>query len=89
MTKKEKRLQKMRQNPREVTFDELIHVLEDYGFIVRPGKGSHYSARAEIKNRVTTLTFAKPHSGQKHIHPVRVKKAIQYVDEIESESNDG
>ena len=45
MPPKERRLRKARQNPKDVTFDELCRLYEDHGFSVQPGKGSHYAAR--------------------------------------------
>jgi predicted RNA binding protein YcfA (HicA-like mRNA interferase family) len=41
MTKREKRLEKIRRNPKAVSKDELDQVLNDYGFVRREGKGSH------------------------------------------------
>jgi hypothetical protein len=44
MTKREKRLEKIRQNPKNVHFEDLDQVLQDYGFERRqPRSGSsHY-----------------------------------------------
>ena len=85
MTKKEKRLQKIRRNPREVTFDELVSVLEDQGFNFRKGRGSHYFSDAQIGDRVWTVTIVKPHGDQKYIHPKAVKRILKYIDEMRSE----
>lgn len=41
MTKREKRLKNIRQNPKHVSKDDLEQVLLDYGFLRREGKGSH------------------------------------------------
>ena len=43
MTKREKALRKMRNNPKEVRFNDLAKVLEQYGFEVRKTGGSHKS----------------------------------------------
>lgn len=80
MTKREKRLQKIRQNPRNVSFDELQQVLEDYGFEQRKSKGtSHRFFHLKINERSWSLTipFKKP-----HIKEVYVKDALEAVDEI-------
>lgn len=80
MTKRDKRLEGIRQNPKNVSFDELKQALEDYGFIMRPSKGSsHHFFRAEINERVWSLTipFRKP-----HIKLIYVKKALNAIDEI-------
>lgn len=80
MTKREKRLQKIRQNPRNVPFDDLKSVLEDYGFVMRTGKGtSHRFFFRKIGDRAWPLTipFKKP-----HIKFVYVKQALEAIDEI-------
>ncbi len=80
MTKKEKRLTKIRQNPRNVSFQDLRQVLEDYGFVMREGKGtSHHFFLVQIDDHVWTLTipFKKP-----HVKAAYVKKAIKAIDEI-------
>jgi len=41
MTKRTKRLEKIRQNPKHVNKEQLEQVLLDFGFIRREGKGSH------------------------------------------------
>ena len=80
MSRKQKRLQKVRQNPKNVTFDELRRVLEDFQFEMRPSQGtSHHFFRAEIKRRVWSMTipFKRP-----HLNVVYVKKALFMLDEI-------
>ena len=83
MTKREKRLQKMRRNPRNVTFDELMRVLEDYRFVIRQGKGSHYFANAVIGDRVWTETIVKSHGGKKYVHPKTIKRILRHIDEMD------
>jgi len=39
MTKRQKRLQKLRQNPKDVSFEELRQVLEDHGFVLDHATG--------------------------------------------------
>lgn len=34
LTKRQKRLQKLRQSPKDVSFEELRQVLEDHGFVL-------------------------------------------------------
>lgn len=50
MPPKERRLQKARQNPGNVKFEELCRLYEDHGFTVQSGKGSHYVARLSGSN---------------------------------------
>lgn len=80
MTKREKRLDKIRQNPRHVTFDDLRILLEDHGFERKGGKGtSHHVYRAEIDGQVWTLTipFKRP-----HLNATYVKQALLAIDAI-------
>jgi predicted RNA binding protein YcfA (HicA-like mRNA interferase family) len=77
MSKREKRLQKLRQNPNHVDQDTLDRVLTDYGFVKREGKGSHqiyqHSARA------TPLVVA---SHGKHVPAYVVKQALAAIDAL-------
>ena len=41
MTRRQKRLAKIRNNQKNVSKSELDQVLRDYGFVMREGKGSH------------------------------------------------
>jgi predicted RNA binding protein YcfA (HicA-like mRNA interferase family) len=76
MTKREKRLQKMRRNPRGVRFSELRQVLEDHGFKLARVSGSHHTFRAEIRGRVWTQTLPRK------ILSVYVKQVLKSIDEI-------
>jgi len=41
VTRREKRLQRIERNPRNVSRKDLISLVEAYGFVRRGGKGSH------------------------------------------------
>jgi hypothetical protein len=84
MAKKDKRLQKMRQNPKTVTYDILVSVLEAHGFVITQGKGSHVDARFELGSRVWRDTLVKPHGDKKYLSPAAVKKTLKHIDEIEA-----
>ncbi len=78
MAKRDKRLQKLRQNPKNVSLDELKQVLKEHGFWLDRIVGSHHIFRAEIRERVWKLTipFKKP------VKIIHVKQALQAIDEI-------
>ena len=66
MTRRDKRLERMARNPRNVSRNELISLLEAYGFVYRGGKGSHvcykHSALPEVKRTIpmkVTETYVK------------------------------
>jgi predicted RNA binding protein YcfA (HicA-like mRNA interferase family) len=87
MTKREKRLQKIRQNPKNVSFEDLRQVMEDHGFIVDRSSGSHYQFRAAVGDRMWKLTipFHRP-----HVKTPYVSKALRAIDEIiQAQSADG
>lgn len=58
MTKKAKLLERIRNNPRDATFDEVRKLLRDEGFRERHPKGgsSHYIYYHESLDRIVTLT---------------------------------
>ena len=78
MAKRDKRLQKLRQNPKNVSLDELRQVLENYGFWLDGVVGSHYIFRANFGERVWKLTI--PYN--KPIKIIYVKQALVAIDQI-------
>ena len=78
MSKREKRLQKIRQNPKDVSFDELNQLLQDYDFELRRVTGSHHIFEYNFKEE--RLKFILP------LHrPVKlyyVKDALRLIDLI-------
>lgn len=83
MTKREKRLKKIRQNPKNVTKDELDVVLRDFGFEARAGKGSHsVYQHPNLQNPIVIATHAA------HVPAYIVKQALEAIDQIISEVED-
>jgi predicted RNA binding protein YcfA (HicA-like mRNA interferase family) len=80
MSKREKRLSKIRQNPKHVSKDELDQVLVDYGFINREGKGSHtvYQHPGEETPIVVAV-----HG--KHVPAYIVKQVLAAIDRIDQQ----
>ena len=83
MTKKEKALLRLRQNPKNVRFDNIDLVLEYFGFERRqPGGGSsHYFYR--YKQYRITIARHIP-----FIHSDAVKDVLRVIDEILNEDAD-
>lgn len=76
MSKKEKRVKKIFQNPKNVSFSELDKVLKDVGFRVRqPGSGSshyiYYKEQLQI-----TVPYKKP-----FVREVYVKRVLEIIGE--------
>jgi len=78
MTKRQKRFQRLRQNPKNVSFEQIKQVLEDYGFEHIRTSGSHHTFIAVIgeRNWRLTIPFQRP------IKVPYVKQAIDAIDEI-------
>ena len=78
MTKRDKALRKMRNNPKEVRFNDLAKVLEEYGFKRRKTGGSHQVlTRGQYR---IIVPFRKPHL-------LEVKDALRVLDRILGEEN--
>jgi predicted RNA binding protein YcfA (HicA-like mRNA interferase family) len=84
MTKREKRLQKLRQNPNDVTLKELELVLLDFGFTFRQAVGSHHTYYVVIDgvSKLLTVPYHRP------IKAIYVKKALKLIDQIIAQNED-
>jgi predicted RNA binding protein YcfA (HicA-like mRNA interferase family) len=79
MTSSHKALQKIRQNPKNVRFEEIDALLRSFGFEKRQ-KGSHaVFTRADLQLAIT-IPYRKP-----FILPVYVKQILKLLDEISDE----
>ena len=77
MPRPNRRLAAARTNPRNVSFPNFCRLLEDAGFVVRTGKGSHYLARHPDKD--LRLTFPR-HNPMKIGY---VSRALKMIDSLE------
>jgi hypothetical protein len=77
MTHKEKLLERLRNNRKNVRFEELDMLLTDYGFAVRQPRGgsSHFIYRRG--KRIITIACHEP-----FVHPKAVKEVLEAIDEI-------
>ncbi len=84
MTRRQKRRQKIAQNPKNVRFEDLRRLLEDYGFELKRTKGSHNSFVSYIADEKTTIVipFRRP------LQQVYVEKVLNILDEIEPLESD-
>jgi hypothetical protein len=75
MTQREKLLQKLRNNPKNVRFEDLDKLLTWYEFERRsPSSGSHYVYRRQ-GCRPITIPYRKP------LKSVYVRKALALIEE--------
>ena len=76
MSKREKRLEKIRQNPKNVRFDDLDRVLQDQGFErTQPRGGSSHYVYVHGE-QVITVPYKRP-----FVKTVYVKEALKLLDE--------
>ena len=85
MSKREKRLQKIRQNPNNVSIDELAQVLKDYGIEYDHATGSHHIYRYTLNGQKLRLSI--PY--RKPIKAIYVKESILVIDQIRAEQQEG
>jgi len=80
VTKRQKRLDRIRRNPKTVRFEDLDGLLIDFGFKRRQPRGgtSHYIyVRGQLR---LTIPMNRP-----HLREVYVKSVLKLLDEIENE----
>lgn len=79
MTKKEKTFERLKRNPRDVTFEEAQRLLGDFGFGERQPKGgsSHYIYYHESLDKIVTLT-----KGTKTLPIYQVKDALRAIQRL-------
>ncbi|RME59219.1 type II toxin-antitoxin system HicA family toxin [Candidatus Parcubacteria bacterium] len=75
MSKREKDIEKLRRNPKNVRYAELESILLRSGFEKIPGKGSH--TKFVLGDRILVVPFKKP-----FLKPLYVKQALQALDDI-------
>jgi predicted RNA binding protein YcfA (HicA-like mRNA interferase family) len=78
MSKKDKVIKKIKQNPSGVRFREIESLLLGLGFTKRQSGSSHCIYRKEDK----IIMIVKPHKGEKFTALVDVKKVLKYLEEI-------
>jgi hypothetical protein len=78
MSRRQKRLERIRQNPKNVSVADLRLVLEDYGFEYRKTVGSHYTFTYLLEDKIHlfVVPFRRP------VKPVYVKRALKIIDHI-------
>ncbi|PKO12690.1 MAG: toxin HicA [Chloroflexi bacterium HGW-Chloroflexi-10] len=76
MSKKEKALAKLRQNPKNVRFEEIETILNRLGFVKRQDGTSH--ARFTLGSHIIDVPKRKP-----YVKPIYVKLLLEELDKIE------
>ena len=80
MTKRQKRVKKIFQNPRTVSFSELDRVLRDFGFAVRqPSSGSSHYVYTK-KDIQISVPFKRP-----YVKEIYVKRVLELIGDENNE----
>lgn len=79
MTKSEKTIEKMRNNPRDWQISDLEVIASRLGIAVRKGKGSHVSFTHPKWAEILTVPAHRP------IKPVYVAKFVLLIDVLKQE----
>lgn len=87
MSKDKKRWDKIRNNPKTVTFDVLITALRRYGFEIYlgRGKGSHARVRFVLGDLIWGYTIPRH---RQYVKAVYVKGIIAMIDDINNHLED-
>lgn len=75
MSRLEKKIEKIRNNPRDVSSDDLISILLSLGYIDKGGKGSHTCLRHP-------LLPGRPLTIPRNVFPRVVKQVLKSIDEL-------
>lgn len=74
-----KRLEKMRQNPKnDWTITDIVAVCREYDILCEPSRGgsSHYKVGHQKLSQKLTIPYKKP------IKPVYIKMIVDFIDEL-------
>lgn len=76
MTKREKRLRKLCNNPNDASFKDMKHMLNSYGFEIERINGSHFIFKNKGGERIVIIT----HCGK--VKKWYVKEAILVIKKL-------
>ena len=75
MSRGEKLLERMRQNPRDWRIEDVAAVCAAFGIACTPPrKGSHYKLKHESQAEILTVPARRP------IKPVYIKALVRFID---------
>lgn len=91
MTKIDKRTERVLQKPprKDIEFEELVLVLERYGFKTTRISGSHYNFKNTLHPEVSLDSIPKPHGDNKYVKRSYITIAQNAIEAIKTkELND-
>ncbi|OCC16579.1 toxin HicA [Dissulfuribacter thermophilus] len=81
MTTYDKRLERIKRNPKDVKFTDLVSILLHYGFVEVRSKGSHRIFKHPSWNGILTLQEIRGKA-----KPYQVRQAIKAIEEVKHEN---
>lgn len=84
MSKRKKLLLRIKQNPKDVIFDDLRKLLEMYGFVLKRMRGSHRSFKGIVSGQA--VLFVVPCN--QPLKEIYVKKALILIEQIDNETSE-
>ena len=75
MTKKIKSFDKIKNNPKDVKFNEIKNILDEHGFVLKRISGSHFIYSKD------EITFVIPSHNNK-VKEIYVKRIIELIDNL-------
>lgn len=83
MSKRKKRLQKIQQNPNNVSFEDLSQLLKDYNINLVRSRGSHhyFVYTVDGQEKLFVVPYAKP------VNSFYVKAALRLISSISVEES--
>ena len=82
MSKINKLIEKLRNNPRDANITMLRKILDKYGLEYVWGKGDHLNVKHPEMDYILTIPAHKP------IKPIYIKKLLKMIDEIRSDEDE-
>ena len=77
-----KRIKRILENPKNVSFDELDSVLSQFGWSYSSPKGSHYPYSHEGFRDIITVPFKRPFVNEHYVKQViKILNLEEYYDE--------
>ena len=67
MSKREKLIRRMLNNPKTVSFDELVGVLEFEGCELQSSSGSHHTYTHPDLDGILTVPYKRPHVKRRYV----------------------
>jgi len=82
MAKSDKKLEKMRNNPKDWQISDLEVIAAQYGISIRKGKGSHMTFSHPLWEAILTVPAHRP------LKVIYVKRFVSLVDTLRGDENE-